>query len=531
MIRRLILQPKRFLKLQNIVQRCCQSSPVIINETSVSLLDKKDPSIKFLGVSDALRLKPSPDVIIVQGWVKRVRKFKDVLFVDIHDHVNKQHLQVVIPRDFVDCHLAVGSSVVFQGVLHACDSSRKQNMELQSSHCKVFGEVDRGILEYDVHKPFVQWPILRQNLHFRHLVSNMKNVLLLRSGVVSSVYEYMNTHGFTNITTPIITGNDCEGGGQVFEVVSHQDLDDKDISHSETQEAIQEETLENDEQSPLPSSSPKSIKFFGREAFLTVSGQLHLEAMVNVFPKVFTFSPAFRAEKQLSRRHVSEFTMIEVEHAFIHNLDDLMDSAENFVRFLANKVKERHREELESLLQHPRDARFKYKVIDRLTSDKKYIRITYDDALQIIDTQAKKTGSDIKKMTFGEDLKRFHEKLIMDYFEGYPVFVTHYPSELKAFYMKRDGNRCLNFDLLVDVGGEVIGGSLREDDYAVLKERIESLHGEKHSLDWYLNLRKLGLPPHGGYGLGLDRLIMAMTEVGNIRDVMPFPRWTRQLKL
>jgi asparaginyl-tRNA synthetase len=336
----------------------------------------------------------------------------------------------------------------------------------------------------------------------------------------------MNHNGFVNITTPIITSNDCEGGSQVFEVVQYEgNKDEEGVLEEETKG-----TVRGTSSTTEPLNTPTKKNFFSRNAFLSVSGQLHLESMVNVFPRVYTFSPAFRAEKQLSRRHVSEFMMIEVEEAFVHSLSDLMDSAEHFVRSIAVEVKEKSSEQLDRLLSHPKDTNFRYKVIDRLVSSKKYLRITYEDAIAIINSQLKKTGSKVNDFIHGDSLKRYHEKLILDYFEGFPVFLTNYPSN--AFYVKREGDVCQNFDLLLDVGGEVIGGSLRENDYDVLRKKVDSLGlEESSSLDWYLSLRKLGLPPHGGYGLGLDRLIMSMTQVGNIRDVIPFPRYHQHLLL
>lgn len=257
--------------------------------------------------------------------------------------------------------------------------------------------------------------------------------------------------------------------------------------------------------------------------------------------KVYTMSPAFRAESSKTRRHLSEFTMLEVEEAFVDSVDQLIDGVEHLCRSVSDHVLNEYQEDFEIVLKTMTPKGFDGH--KKLTHTRKYLKLTYDEALEVI-----RNSSKVDPVVPGQDLGRHHEKFLLDYFEGYPVFVTHYPMAIKPFYMKSSGDRvsqilvskranhfviylqALNFDLLMRTGGEVCGGSLREDNYEILKHRIEQMN-KPGSLEWYLDLRKYGNVPHGGYGIGVDRLIQAVTGVENIREVVPYPRWVHHLSL
>lgn len=369
----------------------------------------------------------------------------------------------------------------------------KQKSDLLCQSLKVINECPPETLPYDIHSTTVTWTTLRATPHARSLSKKIKSALLVRNNITYALHRFLQENDFINITTPIITSNDCEGAGETFRIFSqHCKSDDK---------------------------------FFQTDAHLTVSGQLHLESMLNAFSRVYTINPAFRAENSIGRRHLSEFTMLEIEESFVDSVDQLMDRTERIVRFAAEQAMETSKDSIDYLHSLIKDK--KYKGLEKLTHNKKYLRLTYDEAVGLLNEK-----SNVPKLKHGNDLSRYHEKWLLDYFELYPIFITNYPSSLKPFYMKRDesGERALNFDLLVDIGGELAGGSIREDSYEKLKERIEGTNQET-TLSWYLQLRKMGQVTHGGFGIGIERLIQSVTGINNIRDVIPFPRWAGHLKM
>ncbi|NXN81112.1 SYNM protein, partial [Bombycilla garrulus] len=449
-----------------------------------------------LRVREALGAREPADAVRVQGWVRSVRSQKDVLFLHINDGSSLESLQIVADPSLEKRDLTFGSAVDVQGKL-VKSPHRMQNMELQAETIHVVGPCDiwsfplkmkeRHPLEY-----------VRQFPHLRCRNNTLGALLRIRSEATAGIHSFFQDNGYVHIHTPIITSNDCEGAGELFQV-----------------EVKARESAEN-------------THFFNVPAFLTVSGQLHLEVMAGAFTHVFTFGPTFRAENSQSRRHLAEFYMVEAELSFTESLQDIMQVMEDLVKTVTSTV----------LSKCPRDVELFHKyVAPAQKSDITHklffssCRISYSEAVEIL-KQASQTFT--FKPEWGCDLQTEHEKYLVKHCGEVPVFVVNYPYNLKPFYMRdnEDGpqHTVAAVDLLVPGVGELCGGSLREERLPFLESRLQRLE-LTDAYQWYLDLRKFGSVPHGGFGMGFERYLQYILGVDNIKDVIPFPRFSHSCLL
>ncbi|XP_038170186.1 probable asparagine--tRNA ligase, mitochondrial isoform X2 [Arvicola amphibius] len=420
-----------------------------------------------LGVQDA-----SGERVTVQGWVRSVRSQKEVLFLHVNDGSSLESLQVVADSSFDSRELTFGSSVRVQGQL-VKSLSKRQNVELKAENIEVIGSCGAKAfpIKYKERHPL---EYLRQYPHLRCRTNTLGSILRVRSEATAAIHSYFKDNGFVHIHTPVITSNDCEGAGELFQVE--------------------------------PSSKMKvpEENFFNVPAFLTVSGQLHLEVMSGAFAQVFTFGPTFRAENSQSRRHLAEFYMVEAEIAFMDSLQDLMKVMEELFKATTEIV----------LANCPEDVALCHRFI--------------------APGQKTRTYAEKQLPNWGEDLHTEHEKYLVRHCGGTPVFVINYPAALKPFYMRdnEDGPQrtVAAVDLLVPGVGELFGGSLREERYHILEQRL-ARSGLTEAYQWYLDLRQFGSVPHGGFGMGFERYLQCILGVDNIKDVIPFPRFTHSCLL
>ncbi|XP_017684752.1 PREDICTED: probable asparagine--tRNA ligase, mitochondrial [Lepidothrix coronata] len=456
------------------------------------------PRAVRLRVREALGAREAADAVRVQGWVRSVRSQKEVLFLHINDGSSLEHLQVVANPSLENRDLTFGSAVEVQGKL-VKSPHRKQNMELQAETIRVVGPCDiwsfplkmkeRHPLEY-----------VRQFPHLRCRNNTLGSLLRIRSEATAAIHSFFQNNGYVHIHTPIITSNDCEGAGELFQIEASSEV----------------------------RGSAEKTHFFNVPAFLTVSGQLHLEVMAGAFTHVFTFGPTFRAENSQSRRHLAEFYMVEAELSFTESLQDIMQVMEDLFKTVTSTV----------LSKCPRDVELFHKYVAPAQKDRleqilknKFVTISYSEAVEIL-KQASQTFT--FKPEWGCDLKTEHEKYLVKHCGEIPVFVINYPYDLKPFYMRdnEDGpqHTVAAVDLLVPGIGELCGGSLREERLPFLESRLQRL-GLTDAYQWYLDLRKFGSVPHGGFGMGFERYLQYILGVDNIKDVIPFPRFSHSCLL
>ena len=424
----------------------------------------------------------------VRGWVKSRRTSKGGFsFVAVNDGSCLSDLQVIASEELPNYEavtaLGAGAAVEVDGTLTA-SPGRGQTLELRARAVRVIGTVDDPE-HYPIAKKRHTFEHLRTVAHLRPRTNTFGAIARVRNGIAQAAHRYFDRHGFLWINTPIITASDCEGAGELFRVTSPGNAD--------------------------------GGEFFGRETFLTVSGQLNVEAYCLAMSKVYTFGPTFRAENSHTSRHLAEFWMIEPEIAFA-NLDDLAALAEDFLKNVLGDVMERHGEDLAFF----RD-RVDPQVIDRLESvlTSTFERMDYADAVAILEACGEQFEYPVG---WGLDLQSEHERFLTERHVGGPVVVTNYPEQLKAFYMRQndDGRTVAAMDVLVPGVGEIIGGSQREERAERLEARMDQ--AAKEELWWYRELRRYGSVPHAGFGLGLERLVLYATGMDNIRDAIPFPR-------
>ncbi|XP_052014445.1 probable asparagine--tRNA ligase, mitochondrial isoform X1 [Apodemus sylvaticus] len=448
-------------------------------------------------VRDALRvLDASGECVTVQGWVRSVRAQKEVLFLHVNDGSSLESLQVVADSSFDSRELAFGSSVQVQGQL-VKSQSKRQNVELKAEKIEVIGNCEAKAfpIKYKERHPL---EYLRQYPHLRCRTNALGSILRVRSEATAAIHSYFRDNGFVHIHTPVLTSNDCEGAGELFQVE--------------------------------PSSKIKvpEENFFDVPAFLTVSGQLHLEVMSGAFTQVFTFGPTFRAENSQSRRHLAEFYMVEAEISFVESLQELMQVMEELFKATTKTVLSHCPEDVE--LCHQFIASGQKGRLEHMLKNN-FLIISYTEAIEIL-KQASQNFAFTPK--WGVDLQTEHEKYLVRHCGNIPVFVINYPSELKPFYMREneDGPQptVAAVDLLVPGVGELFGGSLREDRYHILEQRL-ARSGLTKAYQWYLDLRKFGSVPHGGFGMGFERYLQCILGVDNIKDVIPFPRFTHSCLL
>ena len=436
--------------------------------------------------------------IEVEGWVRTLRASKNFGFIELNDGTFFTNLQIVFSSEMENFKeiekLPISSAVIVKGTLVATEGT-KQAFEIQAKEIILEGYSEK---DYPLQKKRHTFEYLRTIAHLRPRSNTFNAVFRVRSLTSFAIHKFFQERNFVYVHTPIITGSDAEGAGEMFNLNT---FDLKNVPLTEDGEI------------------DYSKDFFGKETNLTVSGQLEAEAYALAFKNVYTFGPTFRAENSNTARHAAEFWMVEPEIAFA-DLQDDMDLAEDMVKYVVKYVLENAKEEMEffnSFIDKGLIARLKNIV------DSEFGHITYTEAIDIL----KKSGEEFQyPVEWGMDLQTEHERYISEkVFKG-PVFVTDYPKEIKAFYMRLndDEKTVAAMDLLVPGIGELIGGSQREERLGVLERRIEEMGMDKEDYWWYLELRKYGGTKHAGFGLGFERAIMYLTGMTNIRDVIPFPR-------
>jgi asparaginyl-tRNA synthetase len=451
-------------------------------------------------INNVLRQNKEELEVLVMGWVRTRRDSKGGFsFLEINDGSCLKNLQVIVDHnidsfEINSCKLNTGSCVKVIGKL-VKSPGKGQSVELQAKIVEVYGDADPD--QYPLQKKHHSFEFLREIAHLRPRTNTFGAVMRVRNRLSYSIHNFFQERGFLYLHTPIITTNDCEGAGEMFQVT----------------------TLNSDSLCVIDGKIDYSQDFFGEKTGLTVSGQLEGEVYAMALSEIYTFGPTFRAENSNTSRHLSEFWMVEPEMAF-YDLEDDMDLAEDFLRYLFKDV-----------LEHcPEDLEFFNKQIDKTVLerhqgivDNEFEKISYSEAIKLLD---KSTKNFVYSVKWGSNLQSEHERYISEHVFKKPVIIYDYPEEIKPFYMKcnNDGKTVRAMDVLLPKLGEIIGGSQREDDYIVLKKRMEAKKLNPDHYHWYLDLRRFGSAPHAGFGLGFERLVQFVTGMENIRDVIPFPR-------
>ncbi len=441
--------------------------------------------------------------LALSGWVRTKREARDFSFIELNDGSCLANIQVIADAELQDYatlrHVTTGAAIRVQGDLIE-SPGKGQKWEIRASAIEVLGSAPE---DYPLQKKRHSDEFLRTIAHLRPRTNKYGAMFRIRSMLAQAVHGFFRERGFNWIHTPIITGADCEGAGELFRVT----------------------TLDLQEVPKHNGAVDFAEDFFGKEANLTVSGQLEVEAYCLSLGRVYTFGPTFRAENSNTSRHIAEFWMIEPEMAFA-DLNDNMDLGEELIRYLVNFVREECSTDLDLF------CRFVDKslpaTLDNI-ADNDFIRIPYTEAVEIL----QKSGRNFEFTPgWGKDLQSEHERFLTEQHFGQPVIVFDYPKDIKAFYMRQneDGRTVAAMDVLVPSIGEIIGGSQREERYDHLYRRIKELGFNPEDYWWYLDMRKYGTAPHCGFGLGFERLLMLLTGASNIRDVIPFPRTPNHLE-
>lgn len=436
--------------------------------------------------------------VTVSGWVRTIRDSKSFGFIELNDGSFFKNVQVVFDTNLNNFEevkkLSISSSIVVTGEVIKTENA-KQPFEIKAVSVEILNMAD---LDYPLQKKKHSFEYLRTVSHLRPRTNTFNAVFRVRSVLSYAIHKFFQERGFVYVHTPIITGSDCEGAGEMFRLTT---LD-----------------MEN-----LPKTEDGNVDytqdFFGKESHLTVSGQLDVETYAHAFRNVYTFGPTFRAENSNTVKHAAEFWMIEPEICFA-DLQDDMDLAEDMIKYIISYVLENAPEEMAFFNQFI-DTGLLDRLHNVLNSD--FGRISYTDAIKELEKNNDKFEYPV---SWGVDIQTEHERYLSEKIFGKPVFVTDYPKDIKAFYMKLnpDGKTVAATDLLVPGIGEIIGGSQREDDFDKLSARINELGLNEKDYWWYLDLRRYGGCPHAGFGLGFERMMMYLTGMQNIRDVLPFPR-------
>jgi asparaginyl-tRNA synthetase len=433
----------------------------------------------------------------VKGWVRSKRGSKEVAFLPINDGSTIKNIQVVVDltafSEDTMKKINIGACICVKGELIQ-SQGKGQTVEVIAKEIEIYGAFDEA---YPLQKQGMSLEYLREIAHLRPRTNTFGAVFRVRHAMTYGIHKYFNDRGFYNIHTPIITGSDAEGAGQMFRVTT---LD-----------------MNNPPKNPDGTIDYKE-DFFGKETNLTVSGQLEGELAALALSKIYTFGPTFRAENSNTPRHAAEFWMIEPEMAF-HDINDNMDVAEDMLKYLVKYALEHCKDDIEFL-----NSMYDKELLKKLdiVANNKFQRMTYTEAIEVLKSSGKKFEFAVE---WGVDLQKEHENFLVEHF-GRPVILTGYPKDIKAFYMKLndDGKTVRAMDVLFPYVGEIIGGSQREEDYDKLLKRMREMHIPEKEMWWYLETRKFGTAPHSGFGLGLERLILFVTGMSNIRDVIAFPR-------
>lgn len=473
--------------------------------------------MKRTKIIDILKSNDYGRETVVMGWVRTKRVSKNVCFIALNDGSTINNLQIVIdvnPKtEDILAKIHTGASVSVLGKTVESMGSG-QSTELQCLTLEVIGQANPD--EYPLQPKRHSLEFLREIAHLRFRTNTFSAVFRIRHAMTFAVHKFFNDKGFYNIHSPIITGSDAEGAGEMFHVTTLNidnppRTEDKKVDYSQD--------------------------FFGKQTNLTVSGQLEAELAALALSEVYTFGPTFRAENSNTARHLAEFWMIEPEMAF-YDINDDMDLAEEMLQYLVKYALDNCREDLEFLAkrrseeqkQKPQNERDEMELIDRLefVINNKFERLTYTEAIDILkESKPNKKGQFAYPVNdWGTDLQSEHERYLVEKHFKKPVILTNYPKEIKAFYMKQneDGKTVRAMDVLFPQIGEIIGGSQREENYDKLYGRIKELDIPEAEMWWYLETRKFGSVPHSGFGLGFERLMLFVTGMSNIRDVIPFPR-------
>ena len=440
----------------------------------------------------------------LNGWIRKRRDQKNFGFLEVNDGTFFNGIQVVFDDSLSNfdeiSRLSISSSVHVKGVLVQSEG-KGQTFEIKAKEITIYNKAD---LDYPLQNKRHTLEYLRTIAHLRPRTNTFMAVFRVRSLMSYAIHKFFNERGFVYVHTPIITGSDTEGAGEMFQLTT---LDLKNIPKNDKGEVEYKDD------------------FFGKQANLTVSGQLNVETFCMAFKNTYTFGPTFRAEKSNTPKHVSEFWMMEPEIAFA-DLDVNMDIAEDMMKYIIRYVLENAPEEMQFFNQFIDKT-----LLDRLNGlvNSEFGRVTYTEAIEILKKADKKFEYPVE---WGIDLQTEHERYLAEEHFKKPVFVTDYPKDIKAFYMKlnEDGKTVRAMDLLAPGIGEIIGGSQREDNFEKLEQRIKDMNLNEKDYWWYMELRKYGSVPHSGYGLGFERAIMYVTGMLNIRDVIPFPRGPKSLE-
>ena len=433
--------------------------------------------------------------VVLQGWIRNHRKQKEFGFIDFNDGTFFKSVQIVYDDKLESFDtiqsLHIGSAIEVEGVVVE-SPAKGQEFEVQMKSYKLLGDCPE---DYPIQPKRHSREFLREQAYLRPRTNLFNAVFRVRSVAAYAIHKYFQENGYVYFHAPLITASDCEGAGEMFQVT----------------------TLDLDRVAKL-GKVDYSKDFFGRQAALTVSGQLQAETFALAYKKTYTFGPTFRAENSNTKTHANEFWMIEPEIAFC-DLNGDMDIMEEMLKYVVKYVLDNCKEEMQFF-----DSFVEKGLIEKLTKliSSEFVRVTHEEVISIL------KKADVKwefEPEYGEDIAKEHEKYITEYFNG-PVFIKDWPKDIKAFYMKQnpDGKTVAAVDLEVPGAGELMGGSQREEDYDKLVSRMDELKMDKDSLEWYLNLRKFGGCYHSGFGMGFERLLIYLTGVENIRDVIPYPR-------
>ena len=456
--------------------------------------------MKRTKVVDALKCTDFGNDINVKGWVRSHRSSKAVDFIALNDGSTIKNIQIVVDSSIMDAEelksITTGACIGVVGKLVE-SQGKDQTVEIQGSKVEIYGLCPS---DYPMQKKGQSFEYMRKYAHLRLRTNTFGAVFRIRHNMAIAIHKYFHDHGFYYFNTPLITASDAEGAGEMFQVTT---LDPERIAKSGTVEYDKD--------------------FFGKKTCLTVSGQLEGELGATALGAIYTFGPTFRAENSNTPRHLAEFWMIEPEVAFIDK-DELMDLEEDFIKYCVQWALDNCKDDLEFL-----NKMIDKTLIQTLESVVKedFVRLPYTEGINILEEAVKKGHKFEFPVTgWGMDLNSEHERYLVEEHFKRPVIMTDYPSEIKAFYMKKnsDGKTMQGTDVLCPRIGEIIGGSVREENYQKLLDEIEARNMDMSSYNWYLDTRKYGSCPHGGFGLGFERLILFVTGMQNIRDVIPFPR-------
>lgn len=457
--------------------------------------------MKRTKVVDVLKLNDFGTEVNVKGWVRTHRSSKAVDFIALNDGSTIKNVQIVVDPTKIDentlkqvttgaCISVVGELVESQGA--------GQSVEIQCRSLELYGTCGS---DYPMQKKGQSFEAMRKNAHLRLRTNTFGAVMRIRHNMAIAIHKYFHEHGFFYFHSPLITASDCEGAGQMFQVTTKNLYD-----------------LKKDEQGKIIYDDD----FFGQPTSLTVSGQLEGELGATALGAIYTFGPTFRAENSNTPRHLAEFWMIEPEVAFI-DLNDLMDLEEDFIKYCVQWALDNCQDDLEFL-----NKMIDKTLIERLQSVVKgsFERLTYTRGVEILQDAVKNGHKFEFPVSWGMDLASEHERYLVEEYFKKPVIMTDYPKEIKAFYMKlnEDGKTVQGTDVLFPQIGEIIGGSVREESYDKLMKEIKDRNIPEKDMWWYVDTRRYGTCPHGGFGLGFERLILFVTGMQNIRDVIPFPR-------